>query len=214
MADESATNKRRWRRVGWVLLVLIVVVTGCAVWFKQQYPYGESHNCSKGLGISLRIYANDNDDWYPHGMSTPEASLSLLVKRKPTLASLLRGKHLSQATVEKALLQDGELGPNSCGWHYIEGLRESDSPQLAVAWDRVTGLDHQGRRRSGSQHEVVMVDGSTQFVSKRAWPNFVANQKRLLAEASKARTVGNPVIRWSDEETLGPNTEKAGAKIR
>jgi len=202
----------------WALCILSGIAIGglvvYQVWLKPKYPYGASHSCSKGLGLDLRIFANANDGWFPHGMKTPEASLSLLCTNDPNVRLILRGKHLPQEIVDQSLASDGVLGPASCGWHYIEGLREDDDPQLAVLWDRITGLGHNGQRRSGLEREVVMIDGSAQQISKEAWPAFVREQKKLLAETAANRPPNSPPIRWSDEQTLGPNTAKPSALKR
>jgi len=49
------------------------------------------------------------------------------------------------------------------------------------------------------------LDGSTEFINKRAWPEFIAKQKLLLAQTIVSRDSNAPPIRWSDEEDLGPN---------
>jgi len=206
----SAKPHSRWRIA--LISIAVVICVGAFAWWKvwPKYPYGVSHSCSKALGLELRLYANDHDGWYPYGMKTPEASLSLLCTNNSSVQGILRGKHLPQEVVDRALANNGLLGPASCGWHYIEGLREEDDPQLAVLWDRIIGLDHNGRLKSGLQHEVITVDGSMQYISKQNWPAFVQQQKRLLAETAANRTTNSPPIRWSDEETLGPNTTKPG----
>jgi hypothetical protein len=120
---------------------------------------------------------------------------------------------LARELVEQALAAGG-LDPASCGWHYVEGLRDDDDPELAVAWDKVEGLDHNGQRRPGLAHEVVFVDGSVRLVTVRDWPNFAAEQRERLARTKATRSAGAPRIRWSDEATLGPNPEKGRADLQ
>ena len=125
------------------------------------------------------------------------------------MADVLRGKTVPAKIVEKALARDGVLGPASCGWHYVEGLSESDEPMLAVVWDKVSGLGHNGDSQPSVAHEIVHLDGSTRLILKRDWPDFVVEQKRRIAEAYRKRKPGDPPIRWSDEATLGPNLKPA-----
>lgn len=191
------------------ILVLIFVVAGIAlvascIWYHSNYPYGYSHCCSAGIGLDLRQYAEDHDGWLPHGKSTPEASLSLLCEDTNTIGWIC-GKNISRAIAEAALIKDGVLGPKSCGWHYVEGLREGDDPQIAVLWDKVRGLGHNGERRRGMAHEVSLLDGSHQGISESEWPKFIADQKARLAGVIASRQSNSPPIRWSDEESLGPN---------
>jgi hypothetical protein len=207
--DKTPAVKRRrplWLKIvlGAACVYLVIALLGWA-WWSYRYPFGWSHSCSKILGSSLRLYAGDHDGWLPHGQATPEASLSLLVKEDPSSQALLRGKHLQQSVVDAALQRDGVLGPESCGWHYIEGLHEDDDPQIASVWDKVTGLWHNGDRRDYIMHEVLLLNGSMQFISRQKWPEFVAEQKKLLKETMASRSQGDPPLRWSDEATLGPN---------
>jgi len=213
MTGFGPTDPARKHRSPWLKKLLLaaaaVVMAGTSLWgyWRYTYPYGYSHSCSKSLGTSLRMYADDNFGWLPHGQATAEASLSTLMKSDDTVRNLLRGKHIQQKVVDQALRRDGVLGPESCGWHYVEGLREDDDPQTAVIWDKVTGLWHNGNRRSGSSimHEIIRLDGAMEFISRERWPEFVAEQKKLLADTMAKRSKSDPPIRWSDEATLGPN---------
>lgn len=161
--------------------------------------------------MALGIYADDHDGWLPHGGTTPEHSLSFLCTNNDEYAvkGLLRGKHLSQSVVDEALARDGSLSPASCGWHYVEGLRADDPPDVAIAWDKVTGLGHNGQRVRWLAREVVMLDGSSQLIGIKNWAAFVALQKNRLTEIQATRSPNAPPIRWSDEATLGPNTASA-----
>lgn len=186
--------------------LIVLAIAGGWFWYRYTFPYGCSHACSKGLGLTLRVYAGDHDGWLPHGENTPEASLALFAKTDTNSAlGLLGGKNVPRQVVQTALTKNGSFGPNTCGWHYVEGLREDDDPQIAVAWDKVVGLSHNGQRRAGVEHEVVLLDGSTTLIGKREWPQFVADLKERLANVMASRETNAPPIRWSDEETLGPN---------
>jgi hypothetical protein len=207
-AQTLATKRPgRWRKVLLVLIgTLVFVIVGARVWYRYEYPYGYSHACSKGLGMSLRLYAEDHYGWLPRGAATPEASLALLAKDDMTSALwVLGGKNIPHDVVQESLTREGLFGPTNCGWHYIEGLRVDDDPEIAVAWDKVTGLGHNGERQPRCMHEVVLLDGSTQFILKTAWPEFVADQKQRLTRVMASRDAKAPAIRWSDELTLGPN---------
>lgn len=176
------------------------------VWYRYTYPFGWSHSCSAGLGLSFPLYEENHGGWLPHGESTPETSLSLLYKDDPVTALwTLGGKNISRETLEAAFKRDGKLYPTNCGWHYVEGLRDGDPPEIAVVWDKTIGLGHNGQRVRGMMHEIVLLDGSHQYISKQNWPAFVAKEKELLAQIIASRDSNAPPIRWSDEETLGPN---------
>ncbi|HMJ88846.1 MAG TPA: hypothetical protein VK530_03470 [Candidatus Acidoferrum sp.] len=203
--EQPKPRKRRsWLRVVTILLgsIGVLILAGGLYWNWKFH----SHSCAKGLGLSLRMYANDHGGWLPHGAHSPEASMSLIYSNDPlSLQWWAPGKHLPKSVVNDALAKDGILSPASCGWHYVEGLREEDPPQLAIAWDKVIGLGHNGNRISGLQHEVVMLDGSSRLILRSEWSRFVVQQKAMLWETISKRTSNDPPIRWSDEDTFGPN---------
>src|SRR6476646_4962846 len=82
------------------IAVIVFGVAAVRVWYHYTFPYGWSHACSKGLGLGLRLYADEHDHWLPHGESTPEASLGLLYKDNTNEAIwILGGKNISPDTV-------------------------------------------------------------------------------------------------------------------
>src|SRR6267142_2049671 len=151
-----AASARRWAKRGAIAASILAVLTvlGFAYYYyHHRYPYGWSHCCDKVLAFALFQYADEHDGWFPQGEATPEASLSLLYRQDPALAYNLRGKTVPESIV-RARLEAGELlTPETCGWHYVEGLRKDDDPRLALFWDKV-GLGHNGERLSGGGHWV------------------------------------------------------------
>jgi hypothetical protein len=186
--NESQIEHRRWKYLLWALFIVIfiVVVLYASIpsirdWYiKTHYPYGWSHCCDKALMIALVQYAEANNGEYPAGESCSEASLSLLYP-KYLDANTLRGKIVPMEIVEKQLQQDKKLGPDSCGWHYVEGLTRKDDPRLALVWDKV-GLGHNGEILSGGGHYVIFVDTQMRYIDGNHWNDFEDLQERLLLE--------------------------------
>jgi len=207
--EQPKPRKRRgWLRVSVVIVVCVAIVSAAAkFWFRDRFPYGVTHACSKSLGLGLRLHANDHQGWLPSGGQTSEESLSYACTNKDEygLKGLMGGKNIKQSVVEEAFARHGVLSPTSCGWHYVEGLREDDPPTVAVAWDKAVGLTHNGQYGRNIQCEAVMLDGSSQLISKGAWSNFYTTQKSLIAQIVADRMSNDPPIRWSDEAALGPN---------
>jgi hypothetical protein len=164
-------------------MVLVIVAVGVVLtgwgWYRYTFPYGSSHCCSKILGFALLSYAEDHVGRFPVGGDTPEASLSLLYSNYID-AGTLRGKTVPLKVVQQALAENGKLGPESCGWHYVEGLTKADDLEIAIVWDKV-GLGHNGERVKGGGHSVIFLDGSDGFISGEKWSEFMEQQKRLLA---------------------------------
>ncbi len=173
----------------WLLgLATFLAVAGLGVYayYRYTFPYGQSHCCDLILHGALEEYAENHGGAFPSGGSTPEASLTMLYGTVPWVQPyLLRGRTVSEAVVRQALRRDGHLGPESCGWHYVEGLRLDDDPKLALFWDKV-GLGHNGQRLSHPGHTVLFVSGDRRFISESDWPAFLSEQRRLLGEHTNA----------------------------
>lgn len=135
---------------------------------------------------ALLEYADRHDGWFPKGEASPEASLSLLHREKPELvtASVLRGRTAPEAAV-RARLEAGELlTPQTCGWHYAEGLRRFDDPQLALFWDK-TGRGPIEAVISAGGHLVFFIGGTVEYVTGDRWEEFLAEQGRLRAAVTR-----------------------------
>jgi hypothetical protein len=133
--------------------------------------------------FALHHYAEEHEGAYPAGEATPEASLSLLYPKYAD-ANLLRGKTVPLEVVQAILDRGERLGPDTCGWHYVEGLRMDDDHRLALVWDKV-GLGHNGERLSAGGHMVIFVGCYVEYVEGSRWQAFLQEQKRLLANRKK-----------------------------
>ena len=175
---------RAWRSN--VAVALLVIVLALYVYYRRTFPYGVSHCCDLALLRSLEEYAGEHDGAFPVGGPTPEASFSLLCSSAGGVPpDLLRGRTVSEATVKEALKRDGRLGPDSCGWHYIEGLRLDDDPRLAIFWDKI-GLGHNGERLSRPGHTALFVGGDRRFIPESGWQAFLSEQAQLLQQRTNA----------------------------
>src|SRR5262249_41673474 len=144
---------RRWK-LACVLGLAVAVVLVRWGWDPWRDPYGHSHCCGKGLWMALANYADEHHGAYPAGEATPQASLSLLCPKYAD-ADLLRGKTVPLEVVQATLDRGERLGPDTCGWHFVEGLRRDDVG-VALFWDKA-GLGHFGERLPAGDHEVFLV---------------------------------------------------------
>lgn len=163
----------------------IIVGLG-AMYYRYRYPYGRSHSCDKALYIALLNYADKHGGCFPSGQDTPEASLSLLY---PSVdAEVLRGKSVPYDRVKEILESGRLLSPETCGWHYVEGLTLRDDPELALFWDKA-GLGHNGERLPDGGHIVIFIHGNKRYIPEKDWSSFLAKQRKLLQkrQASKKK---------------------------
>jgi hypothetical protein len=176
------------RRLGVICLVVVALACVGYGYYRYRYPYGRSHCCDKVLYGELARYAEEHDGWFPRGEASPEASLSLLYRQDPATAYNLRGKTVPESVVSERLHHGELLTPDTCGWYYVEGLRVDDDPRLGLFWDKA-GLDHFGGRLSDGGHWVICVNGNDRYVPESAWPEFLEEQRKLLAD----RAAGNEI---------------------
>lgn len=178
----------RWRRkIRTVMLVLAGVCLGfggliglARLWRTYNYPYGWSHCCIKQFMTGFEQYAEVHRGHYPAGQDSPEASLSILYYQEFGFdANLLRGKTIPEDVVQAIFDQKGFLGPENCGWHYVEGLTHNDDSRLAILWDKA-GLGHNGERNANGSREVLFVGGRLERIPVKDWPKFLAEQELLL----------------------------------
>ena len=195
------------RRTKIVVLTAIIIpaalfAAGYA-WWRYQYRYGFSHCCDQCLSIALEEYARTHGGAFPAGEATPEGSLSLLYREKTgecrwADANILRGKTVPESVVKEILERGDLLTPETCGWHYVEGLRMDDDPRLALFWDKA-GLDHNGGRMAQGGHIVLFVDGQRKYIPQAEWDEFMDAQRKLLAERGTAIR-HDATIRINDRE--------------
>ncbi len=175
--------------------VLVALIGAGYCWYRYTYPYGPKHACLACLGSSLLCYAGRHNGHFPTGGGCPEASLSLLYREEPDLgACVLSGKTKSTEAAQE-LLERGELlGPDTCDWHYVEGLTQYDDPRLALVWDKV-GLGHNGQRLPDGSHTVLRVGCiGEEVIPESEWPKFLEEQERLLAARTEAAKKGLPAL--------------------
>lgn len=173
------------RRVIKVFVALAVIAAAGVAFNGYYFPYGRSHCCDKQLHMALLSYADQHGGWFPRGEASPEASLSLLYRAdsEAVSANLLRGKTVPVADVEARLTAGDLLTPETCGWHYVEGLRQDDDSRLALFWDKV-GLGHNGERLRRDRY-VHLIDGSGEFIPTERWAEFLAEQEQLRAAVKR-----------------------------
>jgi hypothetical protein len=164
-----------------VLSLSAALLTLAYAGYRYTYLYGMDHCCDLGLYNELARYAADHDGWFPRGEATPEASLSLLYRQDPANAYNLRGKSVPESVVLQRLARGDLLTPETCGWHYVEGLRVDDDPRLALFWDKA-GLDHFSARLSNGGHWLIKVDGDIAYIPESDWTAFLQEQEHLLKE--------------------------------
>ena len=148
-APALSPEKKKFKVVLPFFVLIVVGLVAVEVTYHLVFPFGYSNASSERLGKDFLTYATNHNHWFPYGESTPEASLGLLYKDDTNAAALmLGGKIVSRDTAAATLKEHGRISPETCGWHYVEGLRDDDDDAIVVAWDKAKSLGHYGQRTS------------------------------------------------------------------
>ena len=185
-----------------VIVVIIAAIYGKRVYESYQFPYGSEHRCDKQLYLALVFYAEKHDGAFPSGEATSEASLSLIhtLDDMSECGYLLHRRDVPVKLVDDMFKRGELLGPETCGWNYVEGLRSDSNPELALFWDK-EGLSEIGMRLSGGGHIVTFVDGRSEQIPESEWNDFMEKQEKMLAEEMAKR---QPLRRLKPERREGP----------
>jgi len=178
--------------------IVVVLATSAWAYYRWKFPYGHSHCCILGVMFALESYAKEHGGRYPSDEPSPEASLSLLYRSGALDPYTLRGMTIPEETTRSILQGGGLLSPESCGWHYVDGLTQADDRGLALLWCKEP-LGHDGNRTRDGGRQVVFVGGDVQWISGARWTAFLEDQKRLLLERSPRALVGAPLVTGSIE---------------
>ncbi len=182
-----------------LLVVILTSAVGLSIYRmvkhqKVEYPYGVSHCCIDAMELALNLYAQDHGGAYPAGESSPEASLSLLCKSNYTDAGTIRGMTVPESSVRGILERGGLLGPQNCGWQYVEGLTPADDPRMALLYCKEP-LGHNGQRTKDGGRQVLFAgNGGIQWISGDQWPSFLSEQRELLRSRNENRKESQPSV--------------------
>ena len=181
-----------------IAAVLLVVCSGASLiwyWWSWRYPYGHDHCCDKQLSMVLYQYAQEHDGKFPTGGATPEASLSLLYPAYDD-GWLLRGNTYPLQPAVDLLAADQPLTPETCGWHYVDGLSlrpgGASWPNVALIWAK-REVGHNGDRLAGGGHYVKFIDQSGGHIQAADWPRFIADQEKAAAAIRRGE---EPIEPW------------------
>ncbi len=202
--------KKRRLIVAVVLGMIAGLAVAMGIYYKAKFPYGQSHCCISGMEGSLEMYAEEHVGHYPTGEASPEASLSLLCRSNYLDAYTIRGMTVPEKTVKTILESGGLLGPDTCGWHYTDGLTRADDQRIALLYCKQP-LGHNGERTKDGGRQVVFVGGNIEWISGEKWPSFIQEQKELLSKRSDRAESGKPLVEAIIELPDGRQIENVDA---
>jgi hypothetical protein len=154
--------------------------------FNESF-WGHAH-CIKMSGIDLVIYAKEHGGLFPHHTNGYGDALLLLTN---SWLPSLTGPGYDAGVFERALRTGRDVPESECGRVYVQGLSETNDPDIALLFDKLpTPGDHrQLLSRIGAPlvREVWTIGGGMQIVRESEWPGYARKQIALLVAAGLPR---------------------------
>ncbi len=185
--DAQRVKARKARRA--LLLAgafIALVVCAGATWL---HHLGKVHrHCMKVAGLLFREYADEHNGAFPYHTNGFGDALLLLVKDRPQDVAFICGPGDDGHALSNALAQGLHVAEGQCSRVYVQGLSETNDPQICILFDRrsVPGGDH--FYGSGKPvREVCMLDGFMEAIPDARWAEFSRQQVELLVAAGFKR---------------------------
>ena len=179
------------RRVVWgvgigllALVLMVLAVVALNVWFPAH------QHCMKQTTLSLRTYAIDHDGRFPFHTNGFGDAVVLLLKEDLCGPTMFTAPGDDGSLYKECMKTGAHMPEERCTRAYVQGLSESNNPEIALVFDRypTRGGDHFRRPWGPLLRDVGMLDGSMVTVREEKWPEFRRRQIDLLLAEGISRT--------------------------
>ncbi len=159
--------------------------------FKESFF--EHAHCILQTGMAFNNYAADHDGHFPFDTNGYGNALLLLADYTGNFWAGLTGPGYDGKVFAMAAETRGNIPESECGRVYVQGLRATDNPQIALFFDKLPtpGGDHcQGFHRMFAPlaREIWTIGSSRRVVKETDWDAFGKEQVDLLIAAGISRT--------------------------
>jgi len=176
----------RWtKRIVWLSLGMMLAFVGFLVYCWTYYPAHQ--HCIKAAGTLFRLYQEDHQGHLPFDTNGFGDALMSLVKsgemgEAEDNLHLVTGVGDDGSVFRAALASGAHIPEEKCSRIYVQGLSETNDPNIAMLFDRYSnpGGDHFRRPGGPMLREVCLLDGSMQIIAETNWASFSSNQIELL----------------------------------
>jgi hypothetical protein len=182
-----AARRKKLLFVAATFFVVLVGLGGTWLWYLNHYIH---KHCIKQASLALKIYSGEHFGHLPYSTNGFGDALTLFARTDESVLNSICGPDDDGHLFSEALANHSVVPEDKCSRVYIQGLTESDSPDICVLFDRNSckGGDH-GRSPWGHPlREASLLDGSMQIIRDEDWPEFSQKQVELLVAAGFSRT--------------------------
>jgi hypothetical protein len=141
------------------------------------------YNCSSFLNRAIRLYADDNDGWYPQGSATPLDSLVTLVEGYD-LRIEQTTCHAFASDLQRHFKEHHGISPESCCYRYNQGLRKEDPDDLIVLYYFKATLweSHSKKGRQLGRQVLTSADWAWKFIPETVFQERQRKTDTFLQE--------------------------------
>ncbi len=171
--------------------MFVLCVAAVAFWL-HRFPVHE--HCIKCAASSLQLYAASHQGRFPYNTNGfGDALVSLVTAEEDTNAftiKIITGVGDDGQFFRAGLTNGSHVAESNCSRIYIQGLTDTNSPEIAILFDayQTRGGDHVRVPWRPLMREVCFASGDVQFMRETSWPKFSSNQIELLVKEGIPRT--------------------------
>lgn len=158
------------------------------LWYISHYVH---QHCIKQTGSMFSIYKSEHFGQLPFSTNGfGDALLQLVPTNYSFEVMMICGPGDDGHVFREAITNHSIVPEEKCSRVYIQGLCETNDPQICILFDRNScpGGDHFRWPWGHRVREVCMLDGWMQVIPDEKWPEFSRNQVELLVAAGFSRT--------------------------
>jgi hypothetical protein len=147
-------------------------------------------HCIKGTGLDLRTYAIDHNGRFPFHTNGFGDAIVAILREGQAYPYEFTAPGDDGSSLKECLKTGAHMPEERCTRAYVQGLGDTNNPQIALVFDRypMRGGDHFRRPWGPLLREVAMLDGSMEVIREEKWPEFRRKQIELLIAEGISRT--------------------------
>ncbi len=171
--------------VGVFFIIIAIYVKTHPLVFNESWL--EHSHCIAQVGCALRMYSGANNGYFPY---SEKGYADGLAKASEYCNWIVTGPGYKRVLSED--FEKENISEDLCGRVYIQGLKEEDSCDIAILFDKLAtpGGDHchlPMRMWAPLGREVLFTDGHHEFITNEQWDDFVKTQIDLLGQAGMSK---------------------------
>jgi len=181
------TGTKKWLLTAAIFFCVLVGLGGTWLWYLSKYVH---RHCIKQASMFFGMYSSEHQGQLPISTNGFGDALLILAREDPTSIHSLCGPDDEGHIFKEALQNNSVVPEDQCSRVYIQGLWETNDPQICILFDRISckGGDHFRSPWGHRVRELCLLDGSMQVIRDEDWPEFSRRQVKLLVAAGFTRT--------------------------